>query len=402
MTDDGADSTSPSETTPTRRTVLGLAGAGVVGAVGLGELSARTPLQLDAAVPDDEWPVPGRTPRKPNAVPDVDVRGEPTVVWSRRPGERWNTFQSLPPLVAGETVVHAHAQGVSSFDAASGERRWTWSVAGDRGRGGQTLVVEDTVVVVGPDRVRGLELDSGRRRWAFGRGVHGRGCRVGDAVAVVADGDLVLLDAATGRPHWRLGGRAGPTPLCVLDGRLFGVNDSQVVAVDPADGTELFAVDAPLSSTLSLPYSVSATDETVYIGMRPSDGGHNVVAVDTSDGAVSWVTNFVGANRVAGSPSVAVSGGTLHVTKYLEDRVVALNAATGDERWATSLFEVFGLLVVGDHVVARNDEAVVTFDAATGDRVATHELDPPGYGEMAYGDGRLYVRHDETLTALSW
>jgi outer membrane protein assembly factor BamB len=413
MTDDGDVWIPQLADTPTRRTVLGLAGAGVVGAVGLGELSARTSLELDVAVPDDEWHVPGRDSRQTSTVPSAELRGEPREVWSLRLGERRLSDHSVPPLVVGEAVVFAHGHSVSAFDAASGTRRWTWASPRRGWYRGQVLVVGETVVVVGPERVRGLALDSGRQRWVFGRPVHERACRVGDAVAVVsegADGDrLTLLDAATGKPHWRVGGRAGPAPLCLLDGTLFAVHGSQVVAFDPVDGTELFAVDAPLSSAAGLPYGVAAADGTVFFGMQPAGPAGDigvedprVVAVDSANGEVTWTTDLDGDDGAVGSPQVAVSGGTLYGANSQADQVFALDVVTGERRWSAVLYGANGAVVVGDRVVARSDEAVVTVDAATGERVAAHELDDPGYGEMAYGDGRLYVRHDETLTALSW
>lgn len=413
--DDGDDVWVPQlEDTPTRRTVLGLAGAGVIGAVGLGELSARTPLELDAAVPDDEWHVPGRDSQQTSTAPSGELRGEPTEVWSLRLGERRLSDHSVPPLVVGDAVVFAHGHSVSTFDAASGDRRWTWVSPHRRGYRGQVLVVGETVVAVGPDRVRGLALASGRQRWVFGRRVRQRACRVGDAVAVVteaADGDsLALLDAATGKPHWLGAGQTAPTPLCVLDGRLVGVDESRVVALDPVDGTELFAVDARMSSAFGLPYGVAAADGTIYFGMQPEgpagDTGSEdprVVAVGLSDGEVTWTTDLDGDDDGGvGSPQMAVSGGTVYGANWQADQVFALDARTGERRWVADLSEANGPVVVGDRVVARNDEAVVTVDAATGERVAAHELDDPGWGEMAYGDGRLYVRHEETLTALSW
>jgi len=414
MADDDEDVWVPQfEGTPTRRTVLGLAGAGVVGAVGLGELSARTPLELDASVPDDEWHLPGRDSQQTRTVPNGELRGEPTEVWSGKPGERRLSDQPVPPLVVGDAVVFTHGHSVSAFDAASGERRWTWTSPRRGWYRGQVLVVGETVVVVGLDRVRGLALDSGRQRWMFGRLAHERACCVGDAVAVVTEGDdgdrLALLDAATGQPHWLGAGQTAPVPLCVLDERLVGIDDSQVVTIDPTDGTRLSAVDARTSSAVGLPYGVAAADGTVFLGTQPEGpagdvgyGGPLVAAVDLSNGEVTWTTDLDGDDEAVGSPQVAVSGGTLYGTNWQADQVFALDAQTGERRWTANLRESNGLVVVGDRVIARNDHRVVALDAATGERVAAHELDDPGYGEMAYGNGRLYVRHDEILTALSW
>jgi outer membrane protein assembly factor BamB len=411
MTDGGDASEGAFEAKTTRRAVLGLAGAGLVGAVGLGELSARPELRLDASVPDDEWHVPGRTPARTGAVPDAEPRGEPTAVWRRSIPERGPTILPLPPLVADDTVVVGHHRGVSVFTAASGERRWTREIPDTGSRDGQVTVVGETVVVIGRERAWGLALDSGRTRWVVDhRSSGGRTCRVGNAVALVTDGladEVSLLNAATGKPHWRGGGRPTPAPLCVLDGRLFGVADSRVMAVDPADGTRLFDAEVPISSALSFPYSVSAADGRVYLGMQPEvdgqpRGGPRVVAVDRDGGEVAWTAEFGGADHEVGSPPTAVAGGTLYATNWQSDRVIALDAATGERRWAAELYDASGAVVVGDRLLALGEGQVVALDVDTGRRTAVHDLGAPGFGELAYSDGRLYVRREGTLTALSW
>jgi len=410
--DDGDDPAPPFETTPTRRTVLGLAGAGVVGAVGLGELSARTPLRLDASVPDDEWHVPGRTPARVGVVPGEGPRGDIETMWSRHVGEL--RYYRTSPVVAGETVVCGAIDGLRAFAVGTGRERWHRSSTGYPADRGQMIVVNETVVANEGGAVVGLELTTGARRWRYEGLFSERLCRVGNAVAVVADREeLVLLDARTGRPFWRMSlGSSLPDPLCVLDGRLFCADDAvrgdhpgRVLAIDPVDGSVLFDRTAPISN-FAVPLTVSAADGRAFVGMQPSEEWRRLLAVDLADGSVTWSADFAAPEErgyITGGPATAVADGVVYGVDGWGDRVLAHDASTGAELWTAESADptTDQPVVAGDRLLTRTEDSIVVWDRASGERLEVFDR-PRGYGGVAVAGDVLFERRDETLTALSW
>jgi outer membrane protein assembly factor BamB len=166
----------------------------------------------------------------------------------------------------------------------------------------------------------------------------------GNVFFAFLDGDLVALDAATGKPAW--------------ERNLHGHLESSPLAV---------------SGTLFL-----GTDTT------------NVVAVRASDGKVVWQFNSPGA--IKASPSY--HDGHVYVADY-ESAMFALDAATGKPLWRTNTSKVppFGeggffsspAIAFGRVYAARNDGTVYAFDEKTGKVDWSFEMGDSAYGSPAVG-----------------
>lgn len=161
-------------------------------------------------------------------------------------------------------------------------------------------------------------------------------------------------------------------------------------ALEPAELTEI----AP-GVTVSHVWSIKLGDEQKRMGLRQQvavegdrvyvyDGDGEVMAVDASTGKVQWKTMVapygkdgsawriwrkrVADGGVSGGPGV---GNGLVVAGGRNGEVVALDAATGTERWRAKVTSevIAPPLVAGDRVVVRsNDGRTFGLDAADGTR----------------------------------
>ena len=111
--------------------------------------------------------------------------------------------------------------------------------------------------------------------------------------------------------------------------------------------------------------------------------------------------------RFSGGPSV---GDGLVVVGSLEGEVIALDAATGTEKWHARVpNEVISSPAIAQNMVfvRSNDGRVTAFDAATGERRWFHEQEAPtltvrGNAPITAGPGVVFIGNDDgTLTALA-
>jgi outer membrane protein assembly factor BamB len=197
---------------------------------------------------------------------------------------------------------------------------------------------------------------------------------------------------------------AGSSPL-VADGRVYVTSSGfpGVQAFDAVSG-ELLWKDEPTSRTPRQAYA----DGTLYV-VR---GG--LLARDGSDGSVEWTFTPEGDStddqgddrrpRTVGSPTVA--DGTVFVTAGVgETRLFSLDAADGSVRWVEPVADELRspALAVGPEAVyvARGGSELVALDGETGS--ARWSLDAVGepIASLAVDDGRLFVRAEDRLAALT-
>ncbi len=227
----------------------------------------------------------------------------------------------------------------------------------------------------------------------------------GSTILVAAfSGDLLALDAASGRPIAGWGGKLGGQVIAdpVLSGgnqMLVATDHGAVHPVDLGSGTifpskldadervygqgvalrgavyygtldkHLFALDATSGTkrweieTAPLLSNIAAVDETLVVGTLDA----HVRAYSAADGAERW--SFAGLEWFWAAPVVA--GNVVYVVD-LDGRAYALDAATGAERWSnvTERGNVRGTPVLaGGSLIFTTETTVYALDPATGTEV---------------------------------
>jgi hypothetical protein len=249
--------------------------------------------------------------------------------------------------------------------------------------------------------------------------------------AIGSEGDLVCLEAATGKERWRkslardFGGfmmsswKFSESPL--VDGdRLIvtpGARDAALVALDKKTGQTIWKAAIPdLGSR--------GKDGAAYSSVVVSNGGgvrqyvqllgRGLVGIRASDGKFLWGYNNV-ANTTANISTPVVRGNLVFAsTGYQTGAALLELQASGGGVNAKELYflppNTFqnhhgGLVLVKDHVYAghgHNKGFPICLDLATGKVVWGGDIRNAGSGSAAvmYADGRLYFRYQNGVVLL--
>lgn len=247
----------------------------------------------------------------------------------------------------------------------------------------------------------------------------------GDLVfALGTEGDLVCLDATSGRERWRrnlerdFGGRMMSTwrwaesPL--VDGdRLIvtpGVRSAGLVALDKRTGRELWR-------TRLSDFGQRGNDGAAYSSVVISQGagvkqyvqliGRGLIGVSAADGRALWGYNRV-ANDVANIPTPIVRGDYVFAsTGYQTGSVLLKLVKSGNGVAAQEVYfldpRTFqnhhgGFVLVGDHIYGghgHNRGLPICIELSTGNVVWGGNIRNSGTGSaaVAYADGHLYFRY---------
>ena len=166
------------------------------------------------------------------------------------------------------------------------------------------------------------ETASGWRPWRFrmSNDVWGTPTVAGDLVYVTSF-EVHALDVQTGRRSFKT--RDVAWSMAVADGRIHASDGPTLFALDAREGGDLWRL-----STDAWVYSLKAERGTVVTGTR----GGGVQAWEASSGQKLW--QLTGAQTDFESPEAgpALHDGTVYV--WQDARLRALDARTGDERWA--------------------------------------------------------------------
>lgn len=333
---------------------------------------------------------------------------------------QWRTHVGTPSAqsVGGSgLVVTPTVDGrVVAVDAATGERRWATSVRAQLGcalSGGHDL----TYITTPDGPVHAFDTADGRVKWSIEQAA-GKGAPAALAQQVaVLDGGLVrYVDTATGRTEQTgsagggaqhgvthggrhviavgsnpvgLGGGTGwvraldpltarsrwlayleevPNSLATIanDLVLVGTRDGALIALSEGDGTERWRYEGASPPT-STPV---ATDRFVVV----VDLGGWLTGLDRRDGSVVWQRRL--GLPLEGSPVVA---GGLVVTRLDQHRLIAVDVASGEQRWATSVDDELTspVSVAGNRVFVGTHAGMATFDLEDGHLRDRWELDAP-------------------------
>jgi len=248
------------------------------------------------------------------------------------------------------------------------------------------------------------------------------------------DGDLVAIDAASGRTAWtrKLSGHLESSPLTV-GGRLYlGTDRTNVVALRAADGKVLWQFNSPGA----IKASPSFHDGRIFVAdyesgmfsldaesgkllwrtntsrVRPfGEGGFysspaiafgrvyagrddgTIFAFDEESGRVAW--SFPTHDYVYGSPAVARVPGTpptVYIGSY-DEHFYALDARSGEPRWR---YDVGGAVpgtatVIGHTVYTSSFKTGKTIGIDVHTHRKTLEIREAGYTPMVSDGRRLYL-----------
>lgn len=273
------------------------------------------------------------------------------VRWSTRLGSAANTS---PAVVGGLVVVGDTAGDVVALDIRDGMRRWAFHTLGEvRSSPG---IVEGIVYVGSADgNLYALDLATGARRWAFvtGGAVSRTSAIDGGVVYVGSEGGIVnAVDAASGIRRWqKILGPGQVSSLAVQGGLVVaagGLDDSAnahiLFGIDAATGTDRWQFSAPTGAQLIIG---ALGDASVF---APSDDG-NVYAVDRISGVARW---HFGEHGSLGSPD-ALAAGVLYVAGG-DRSVYAVDERSGGLLWQQAVTGQPGVpAVVGGRLYLATD-----------------------------------------------
>lgn len=191
---------------------------------------------------------------------------------------------------------------------------------------------------------------------------------------------LLALDAATGEVAWRAPEARGFSSPAVFDGSVFvGSSNGTAYRLNSTDGEVEWAASLLVETGFSgLSSSPKIVFDWVFIGTFNESGGPGeVVSLWASNGSVRWRTptesvHFSSPAYANGSVYVGVAGRyntTSQITFDPPYGVLALDAATGEERW---FFETSGsvsaspAIADGRVIVPAKDGLVYAVDMQTG------------------------------------
>jgi len=388
---------------PRRRSVLACLGL-VLAALALGGCGSGRDAKTETSARGSgyvDWPVFGRIPERTHYLPAHKRVLDPPLrqAWSINT----HALIEFPPAIAHGVAYVVNKYGNAKAVRLS-DRKILWERLTDpRNRGKQTDVTS-------PVYHEGLVY------FAF------------------LDGDLVAVDAKTGKTTWtrNLHAHLESSPMAVGDGIYLGTDSSDVIALRAADGKPLWRFDSPgaikaspsyhggrifvadyegsmfaLDATSGKPVWRTNTTKVPPYGKggffsSPAVGfGHayaarddgTVFAFDERTGKVAW--SFDTGDYVYGSPAVARVPGT-PPSVYIgaeNGRFFALGARSGKPRWR---YDVGGPIpgtasVIGHTVYTSSFETQTTtgLDARTHEK--TFELKQAGYTPMVSDGRRLYL-----------
>lgn len=253
----------------------------------------------------------------------------------------------------------------------------------------------------------------------------------GRLFALGTDGDLVCVDAESGKEIWRksltrdYGGkmmshwRWSESPLVDGDRLVFtpGASDAALVAVDKANGREIWRASMPVLGPKGkdgAAYSSIVVSEAAGVKQYVQLLGRGLVGVRASDGKYLWGYNRV-ANKTANISTPIVTGNvTFAATGYQTGSALLDLAASGDgvaaeERYfldsKTLQNHHGGLVLVGAHLYAgqgHNKGFPICVELESGKVAWGGDIRNAGTGSAAvvYADRRLYFRYQNGVIIL--
>lgn len=343
------------------------------------------------------------------AVP-ISVAGiaHPRIQWA---------FQTEGPIrgaavVAGDMLYFGSADGhLYAVSKRDGELRWKFQTGGTVA--GAPAVGEGLVVVAGRgEQVHAVDAADGSLRWSFRMGptlpttlewsfFTAPPVIDGNQVLVPSgDGRLYALELATGKLRWDFatGDSLRAAPLVVDDVVYQPSGDDHVYALSAHDGHLLWKF-----ATAGIGYDLSQGFIRSDIFTRPSlaDGllvfgsrDANVYAVDVATHEKRWTFAYDSTWAMAS----AVHDGTVYVGWSTNNRINALDLATGTMKWefdAGSHTYATPLILGDDSIWASANGKLYQLDRHDGRMKWAYPLGSALYSPPIHDAGRLYLGTDD-------
>lgn len=378
--------------------------------------AVRTP--LEASVPVEGEPAPVA----PDAGPVSEARDialpapQGNADWAQRGGG--------PRHAAGHLAFSTSPVAVWATDIGAGNSRKNRVAAAPVVAGGRVFAMDAgtmvTALSTGGAALWQADLTPGFDR---GGGVSGGGlAAAGDRVfATTAYGEVVAMEAATGRMLWRQRVDAPAVGAPAVDGGVVYVSgrDGSGWAIDADNGKVIWQVfGAPGKAGWLGSAAPTVGDRAVYF---PSSAGDLMAVLKVGGGTKVWNASAAGkrlGRAYAFAPDVtgdaALVGGTLYAGTAA-GRTVALEAGSGQMIWGVNEGAMGPFAIAGDSLFMVNDEArLVRLEADTGaviwsvempyfeaEKIKKRKAIVAHYGPVLAG-GRLWVASsDGLLTAYS-
>lgn len=346
---------------------------------------AARPVALPAQVANADWPQRAGGPT--HAAPHAALSAAPRLAFTAEIGQGADRRHRITadPVVAGGRIFTVDSRARVTATGTNGATLWSADLtpAGDN-----------------PDDASGAGL-----------AVSG-----GTLFVSLGFGDLVALDAASGREIWRqdLDAPAAGAPV-VAGGLVYlAARDSRGWAVDPANGRVRWTIEGtPGFAGVVGGAAPAVTDRLAIFPFSSSE----LTAALREGGTEVWTANVAGRrpgrvyakiSDISGDP--VVSGGRIYAGSPT-GRTDAIDLASGEVLWSAREGAMSPVVVAGGAVYTVSDQAeLVRLDAATGDTVWTRPLpffEPTRrlnkrkdvyahYGPVLAG-GRLWVASDDGL-----
>lgn len=277
-------------------------------------------------------------------------------------------IEAMPAVAEDGSIVVASLSGRVTKLSSSGAPRWTVEL-GERVYASPLITSESVIVGSDAKKVVGLSLATGKSRWSLDvDGEADTSAALGpDGLIVIAAGKIVYGLHEDGRIAWRFKAKRKvySSPAIAEDGTTYaGSQDGHVYAIS-AHGAPVFRTD--LGADVDCAASIG-DDGSIYVG---SDAGE-VVALDRA-GAIRWRSQVGG--FVRGGLSITRANLVLAGTYGPSPRIVALDGASGAERWSFRI-QGSGAAEFGIHGAPLEDAAGNLYFGAQDDDV--YALDPAG------------------------
>jgi outer membrane protein assembly factor BamB len=365
---------------------------------GPGALALAALLACTLAVPggdsssSPDWPQ-FRGPKRDNLSPDKGLltswpKAGPKLLWK---GVGVGTGFSTVSVAGNKVFTMGDDAGscrVFALDRATGKPLWSAKVGASGGPGGYE----------GP---RGTPTIDGNLVYAIGQ-----------------FGDLVCLDAGSGKPLWRKSfprdfkGRAGGwgfTESPLVDGdRLLctpGGQDATMVALDKKTGEEIWRCPARTSAGYASVVISNAANVKQYVNLTAA----GTIGVRAKDGKLLWLYKRLGNNTANIPTPIPVGNQVFTCAGYGKGGALLTLSGEGggvdskEEYYKTALKNKHGgATIVGDLVFADTDDSGRPYcaDWHTGEIKWTKQGRGEGSAAITYADGHLYVRYANGRVAL--